>query len=89
MATFDQTAERKSPFAEGNFRLHAKIEHGKTRGEFLSGRKAFIRRVRARDDAARLLFFRPFLFCLDVPRLRHGREGDRRRRDSQAHGIAI
>ena len=69
---FHETIDGQGPILQGNLRLHAEVEHGKSRREFLPGRQAVGRGDHARFEAAGQLFFGPFLFSCDVALLGHG-----------------
>lgn len=69
---FHETIDGQGPILQGNLRLHAEVEHRKSRGEFLARRESIGRGDHARFEAAGQLFFGPFLFSCDVAFLGHG-----------------
>ncbi len=63
---FHKTIDGQGPILKGNLRLHAEVEHGKPRREFLAGRESISSRHRPRLKSAGKLLRRPFLLGLNI-----------------------
>ena len=63
---FHETIDGQGPILQGNLRLHAEVEHGKPRREFLAGRESISSRHRPRLKSAGKLLRRPFLLGLNI-----------------------